>query len=46
MLWPGEKSEDEPDEEFLSRDTGGWNAEEEGNDFNIGVSPLIENIGL
>ena len=42
MLCPGEKS----DEELLSRETGGWNAEDEGKDFKIGVSPLIENIGL
>ena len=37
-LWPGENSD------FSDREDGGWNAD--GKDFNIGVSPVIENIGL
>ena len=37
-LWPGENSD------FSDLEDGGWNAE--GKDFSIGVSPVIENMGL
>ena len=30
----------------LAREDGGWNAEEDVKDFNRGVSPVMENIGL
>ena len=37
-LWPGENRD------FSDLEDGGWNAE--GKDFRIGVSPVIENMGL
>jgi len=37
-LWPG------GNRDFSDLEDGGWNAE--GKDFSIGVSPVIENMGL